>query len=316
MADTGQPTTGRSTWPRLRVDDWTPTRETLHMWLQIVGKIRLAYAPMVNHWWQVPLYVTPRGLSTSAIPYGDQQFEIEFNFCTHELTIDREGGERRVVALAPKSVATFYAEVMAAMSELGLPVTIRTTPAEVVEAIPFEQDELHASYDPQAAQLFWRQLGQASRVISQFRSYFIGKVSPVHFFWGGLDLACTRFSGREAPRHRGGAPNVGDWVMVEGYSHELSSCGFWPGGDGEGMFYAYAYPEPAGFAEHPVGPEGAFYYADGGQFVLPYTTVREAADPDAVLLEFLQSTYGAAAIHGGWDRDALEDDPQRRAMPR
>jgi len=213
-------------------------------------------------------------------------------------------------------VATFYAETMTALNELGIAVSIRTTPVEIAEVTPFEQDHQHASYDPVAAQLFWRQLAQASRVLNRFRSRFIGKVSPVHFFWGGMDLACTRFSGREAPRHPGGAPNVGDWVMVEGYSHELSSCGFWPGGDGEGMFYAYAYPEPDGFADYPIGPAGAFYSADGGQFVLPYRTVREAEDPDGLLLEFLQTTYEAAAVRGNWDRAALEDQPERRAGPR
>lgn len=305
-----------SNWPSLRVQEWTPTRETLHMWLQIVGKVRLAKAPMVNHWWQVPLYVTPRGLSTTAIPDGDRTFEIEFNFCTHDLTIDVEGGERRSVRLEPKTVARFYAETMAALADLGVEVAIRTTPTEIAEAIPFEQDTQHASYDPEAAQRFWRQLVQSSRVLGIFRSRFIGKVSPVHLFWGGLDLACTRFSGRTAPRHPGGAPNVGDWVMVEGYSHELSSCGFWPGGDGEGMFYAYAYPEPQGFTEHLVAPEGAYYHADGGQFLLPYQVVREADDPDATLLAFLQSTYEAAAVHAEWDREALEDDPARRASPR
>jgi len=309
-------TSGRPQWPALKVQDWTPTRETLHMWMQVVGKVRLAKAPMVNHWWQVPFYVTPRGLSTTSIPDGDRHFEIEFNFCSHELTVDLEGGERRVVPLEPKSVAQFYAETVAALAELGIEVDIRTTPVEVTGTTPFELDTEHASYDADAAQTFWRQLVQASRVITMFRSRFIGKVSPVHFFWGGFDLACTRFTGREAPRHSGGAPNVGDWVMVEGYSHELSSCGFWPGGEGEGMFYAYAYPEPKGFAEYPVDVEGAFYYADGGQFVLPYETVREAEDPDALLLRFLQQTYEAAAVPGGWDRSALEDDPRRRASPR
>lgn len=213
-------------------------------------------------------------------------------------------------------MAQFYAETMAALADLGIEVAIRTTPNEVAEAIPFEQDTQHASYDPDAVQRFWRQLVQAGRVLSIFRSRFIGKVSPVHSFWGGMDLARTRFTGRTAPRHPGGSPYVGDWVMVEGYSHELSSCGFWPGGDGEGMFYAHAYPEPDGFRDHPVAPEDAFYYPDGGQFVLPYATVREAVDPDATLLVFLQTTYEAAAVHGAWDREALEDDPARRAGPR
>ncbi len=303
-------------WPSLRVDDWAATRDTLHMWTQIVGKVRLAKAPMVNHWWQVPLYVTPRGLTTSAVPDGPTTFEIEFDFCVHELHIDLEGGERRTVKLEPKPVARFYAETMAALRDLGIDASILPVPVEVPRAIPFEDDEEHASYDPEHAQLFWRQLIQADRVMNAFRSRFIGKVSPVHFFWGAMDLAVTRFSGRPAPRHPGGAPNVGDWVMVEGYSHELSSCGFWPGGGEEGAFYAYAYPEPDGFSGHRVAPAEAFYSDDAGQFLLPYEAVRGASDPDAVLLEFLQTTYEAAATHGGWDRDALEDDPARRARPR
>ena len=303
-------------WPSLRVDDWTATRETLHMWMQVVGKVRLAKAPMVNHWWQVPLYVSPRGLTTSSIPDAGRSFEIEFNFCTHELHVDLEGGERRTVALAPKSVATFYGQTMDALRDLGIEIAIRTTPAEVGRAVPFERDEELDSYDPDHAQRFWRQLLQADRVMGEFRSRFIGKVSPVHVFWGGMDMAVTRFSGRPAPRHPGGVPNVGDWVMIEGYSHELSSCGFWPGGGEEGAFYAYAYPEPDGFREHPVRPDAAFYNGDAGQYLLPYEAVRTAPDPDATLLEFFQSTYDAAADNGDWDRAALEDDPARRARPR
>ena len=303
-------------WPALRVEDWTATRDTLHMWLQIVGKLRLAKAPMVNHWWQVPLYVTPRGLTTAAVPHGPKIFEIEFDFCVHELHVDVEGGERRIVALEPKSVARFYEETIGALQELGIDVSINTTPVELERVIPFERDEEHASYDPGHAELFWRQLVQTDRVMKHFRSRFIGKVSPVHLFWGGMDLAVTRFSGRAAPRHPGGFPNVGDWVMVEAYSHELSSCGFWPGGGEEGAFYAYAYPEPVGFRDHPVGPADAYYSDDAGQYLLPYEAVRTAPDPDAALSEFLQSTYEAAAAHAGWDREALEDDPARRAGPR
>ena len=303
-------------WPALRVEDWTATRETLHMWMQVVGKLRLAKAPMVNHWWQTPLYITPRGLTTTAIPDGPRTFEIEFDFCAHELRIDLEGGERRVVELEPKSVARFYEETMEALRELGIEVAIRTTPVELERVIPFERDEEHASYDPDSARLFWRQLVQADRVIKDFRSRFIGKASPVHFFWGGMDLTATRFSGRPAPRHPGGSPNVGDWVMVEAYSHEVSSCGFWAGGGEEGAFYAYAYPEPEGFRDHPVGPKEAYYSDDAGQFLLPYEAVRTAPDPDAALLEFLQGTYEAVAEHGRWDRQALEDDPARRASPR
>ena len=303
-------------WPALRVEDWTATRDTLHLWLQVVGKLRLAKAPMVNHWWQVPLYVTPRGLTTTAIPDGPRTFEIEFNFCADELHIDLGGGERRVVALEQKSVAQFYAETLDALGELGIDASIRTKPVELERVIPFERDTEHASYDPDHARLFWRQLVQADRVMKNFRSRFIGKASPVHFFWGGMDLAVTRFSGRTAPRHPGGSPNVGDWVMVEGYSHELSSCGFWPGGGGEGTFYAYAYPEPSGFRDHPVLPAEASYSGEAGQFLLPYEAVRAAPDPDAVLLEFFQTTYEAAADNGHWDRQALEDDPARRASPR
>ena len=293
-------------WPALRVDDWAPTRDTLHMWMQIVGKVRLAKAPMVNHWWQVPLYVTPRGLTTGAIPDRTRTFELEFDFCAHHLRIDREGGGRRHVALEPKSVARFYGETMAALGELGIDVAITTTPVEVEVAIPFEEDDEHDAYDADQARRFWGQLVQADRVLHEFRGRFIGKASPVHFFWGGMDLAVTRFSGRTAPRHPGGIPNCGDWVMVEAYSHEVSSCGFWPGGGEEGAFYSYAYPEPDGFRAHPVRPAEAFYSGDQGPFLLPYETVRAAADPDALLLEFLQTTYEAAADHGDWDRAALE----------
>ncbi|GFG86257.1 DUF5996 family protein [Mycolicibacter algericus] len=298
-------------WPRLRVQDWGPTRDTLHMWTQIVGKVRLAHAPLVNHWWQVTLYVTARGLATSAIPYGSDVFDIEFDFVDHQLGIRSGCGATRAIALRRQSVAEFHSAFMSALDELGLHTAIQSHPNEVQQAIPFAEDVEHASYDAQAAQLFWRQLVQAHRVLSRFRSRFIGKVSPVHFFWGAMDLACTRFSGRTAPTHPGGAPNCGDWVMVEGYSHELSSCGFWPGGGEEGGFYAYAYPEPDGFADHPVRPAQAFYSTDMGEFVLPYEVVRQAPDPDAVLLEFLQDTYEAAAVRGDWDRGALEDDPDR-----
>jgi hypothetical protein len=304
-----------SAWPALRVDDWTATRETLHRWLQIVGKVRLAQAPMVNHWWQVTLYVTPRGLTTSAMPAGTRSFEIEFDFCDHVLRITVEGGERRTVALAPKTVAAFYAETMAALDELGLDIDIWPVPVEIEDATPFPDDVQHADYDPVAAQLFWRQLAQADRVMRAFRARYGGKVSPVHFFWGGMDMAVTRFSGRRAPRHPGGVPNCGDWVMVEGYSHELSSCGFWPGAGQEGSFYAYAYPEPEGFRTHPVTPEEAFYSEANGQFLLPYEAVRTAADPDAALLGFLQTTYEAAAVDGGWDREALEYTPVDGARP-
>ncbi len=298
-------------WPRLRVSDWTGTRETLHMWTQIVGKIRLAHAPLLNHWWQVTLYLSPRGLTTSAIPYGTGAFDIEFDFVSHQLHVRASDGNERHVPLEPKPVAQFYSETMDALRELGIQTRIQATPNEVDPAIAFDQDDQHASYDPEATQLFWRQLLQADRVIGQFRSRFVGKVSPVHFFWGGLDLACTRFSGRSAPPHPGGAPNCPDWVMVEGYSHELASCGFWPGGGEEGAFYSYAYPEPSGYASHSAGPAAAFYSKEFRQFLLPYEAVAAAPNPDELVLEFLQTTYTAAAELGHWDRAALEADPHR-----
>ncbi|WP_433465621.1 DUF5996 family protein [Spirillospora sp. CA-128828] len=301
----------RHAWPRLRVADWQDTRDTLHMWTQIVGKIRLAHAPLVNHWWQVTLYVTPRGLTTSAIPYGAGAFDIEFDFADHRLTMRASDGGTREFGLEPMPVSEFYARTMRALDELGIETRIQGHPNEVDPALPFAEDDQHASYDAESAYLFWQQLLQAARVMGEFRSRFVGKVSPVHLFWGATDLACTRFSGRDAPEHPGGAPNCGDWVMVEGYSQELSSCGFWPGGGEEGAFYAYAYPEPEGFAARPAGPPGAFYSLENGQFLLPYEAVRKAPDPDRALLEFLQATYEAAADLAHWDRPALEADPAR-----
>ncbi|WP_114560855.1 DUF5996 family protein [Desertihabitans aurantiacus] len=304
-------TTTSPTWPALRVEDWTATRDTLHMWTQVVGKIRMAHAPLLNHWWQVTLYVNPRGLTTGSIAAGERLVDLELDFVDHQLRIRTSDGGTRSVRLEPKSVARFHAETLQALRELGVEAEISALPNEVHPAIPFAEDHEHASYDPDAVQAFWRQLVQADRLINEFRSHFVGKVSPVHFFWGSFDLACTRFSGRPAPEHPGGAPNCGDWVMVEGYSRELSSCGFWPGGGEEGAFYAYAYPEPAGFAEHPVRPEAAYYDSALRQFLLPYEAVRTSADPDRTVLDFLQSTYEAAADHGGWDRVSLEDDPTR-----
>lgn len=298
-------------WPALRVAEWEDTRDTVHMWTQIVGKVRLAHAPLVNHWWQVPLYVSARGLTTSAIPYRTRVFDIEFDFCAHRLAIRDSNGAHREFPLESMPVAEFHARVMQTLDELGIETHIRPSPNEVATAIPFAEDTVHASYDPSAVNRFWRQLIQADRGLHRFRSHFLGKVSPVHFFWGSFDLACTRFSGRTAPRHPGGAPHCGDWVMVEGYSHELSSCGFWPGGGDEGAFYAYAYPEPDGFRDHPVEPHAAFYSGDLRQFLLPYEAVRTADDPDATLQRFLQTTYEAAADHADWDRSALECDPQR-----
>jgi hypothetical protein len=296
-------------WPRLRVADWTATRETLHMWTQIIGKVRLAHAPMLNHWWQVTLYVTPRGLTTSAVPYGTGVFDIEFDFIDHVLRIRSSTGESRTVALEPKPVADFYAHTMDALNKLGIDARIHAVPNEVDPAIPFAEDHDHASYDPEAANLFWRQLLQADRVLGAFRSRFTGKVSPVHFFWGAMDMACTRFSGRSAPTHPGGAANCPDWVMTEGYSGELSSAGFWPGGGEEGAFYSYAYPEPPGYADHPISPAPAHYSSDLGEFVLPYEAVATAPDPDAAAAEFFQSTYEAAAKTAHWDRKSLETTP-------
>ncbi|WP_255953113.1 DUF5996 family protein [Streptomyces odontomachi] len=317
MTDTRQPAMqGVEEWPTLPLDEWADTRDTLHMWTQIVGKVRLALAPMTNHWWQVPLYVSTRGLTTSAIPYGDHSFELEFDFHDHQLYLRCSTGEHRQVALEPKPVATFYRETMDALDSLGIDVPLWPHPVEIEHAIPFAEDTEHASYDPEHAYRFWLQLSDADRVLHEFRSRFIGKVSPVHFFWGAMDLAVTRFSGRTAPRHPGGAPNVGDWVMVEAYSHELSSCGFWPGGSAEGTFYSYAYPEPEGYARHSVSPAAAGYSRDAGEFLLPYQAVRTAADPNRALLDFCQSSYEAAADAGSWDRGALEDRPERRAAPR
>jgi len=294
-------------WPALRLNDWKDTYATLHMWTQIVGKIRLARMPLVNHWWNVTLYVTARGLTTLPMPYEDRTFEMEFDFLDHALRIESSDGGVRTVCLSQRSVAEFYQETMAALRSLGIRVEIWTTPVEVEDRTPFEQDLKHAAYDPEYAQRCWRILVQASRVLTEFRSRFIGKVSPVHFFWGAFDLAVTRFSGRPAPPHPG-APNVARFVAREAYSHEVSSCGFWPGGglvDGP-AFYAYAYPEPAGFKDYPIQPSDAFYHNDMREFLLPYDVVRTAKSPDQVLLSFLQSTYEAAATLGRWDRSALE----------
>jgi hypothetical protein len=293
-------------WPQLRVADWAATRDTLHLWTQVVGKIRLARAPMVNHWWQTPLYVTPRGLTTSSIPDGRRVFDIEMDFLESRMLMRTSDGGSRAVVLEPKSVAAFYAETMAALRELGVDVAIRPVPVEMPVAVPFAEDTEHASYDAAAVRLFWGQLVQATRVITEFRSAFVGKVSPVHFFWGGADLAVTRFSGRRAPKHPGGVPNCPDWVQQMAYSHEVHSCGFWPGGSEEGSYYAYAYPQPDGFSDWPVRPDAAFFDTELGEFVLPYAAVRQATDPDSFLLAFFQSTYEAAADLAGWDRAALE----------
>ena len=310
IAGPGGTMAGREGWPALRVSEWQDTQATLHMWLQVVGKIRMAHAPLVNHWWQVPLYVTPRGLGTSSIPYGNGMFDLEFDVVAHRLVVRSSSGEDRSVPLEPQSVAQFHERTMAALAELGIEAPIRPVPTEVDPAVPFAEDHANTSYDAQAVTAYWRQLVQAERVITRFRAEFLGKVSPVHYFWGAMDLACTRFSGRPAPTHPGGAPNCADWVMEEGYSHELSSCGFWAGGGEEGAFYSYAYPEPEGYRDTPIGVEGAFYSEEFRQFLLPYEAVRTAADPDATLLEFLRATYRAAATTASWDEDLI-CDPHR-----
>jgi hypothetical protein len=297
-------------WPELRVDDWRDTRDTLHMWTQIAGKVRMALTPAVNHWWHVPLYVSARGLTTSLIPYGGRSFEMVFDFCAQQMYIDTADPDRRSVALEPKTVADFYAETMAALDSLDIQVKIFARPVEVVESIPFAEDVVHHAYDGDAALRFWRILVHSDRVLSEFRGRFLGKASPVHVFWGGLDMAVTRFSGRTAPLHPGGAPNVANWVMQEGYSHELSSAGYFPDGGAEGAFYAYAYPEPEGFGDYPVRPAEARYDRSLGEFLLPYEAVRTAPDPDGALLDFLQTTYEAAADLGHWDRAALERPAQ------
>jgi len=286
-------------WPALKTTDWADARATFHMFTQVVGKVRLMLAPHVNHWWHVPLYVSARGLSTSAIPYGHDALDIEFDLVDHVIRFRRSDGRGTAFALEPMTVAAFYARTMASLDEIGVRVRIHATPNEVDPAIPFALDTTHASYDPTAVHAFWRQLVQAERVLGEFRSRFIGKVSPVHLFWGALDLAVTRFSGRVAPPHPGGAPNCPDSVMVEGYSHELSSAGFWPGGGEEGAFYSYAYPAPEGFADAAV-PAGSFYSAELGEFLLPWETVRAAADPERLVLDFLEATYLAAAGPAAW----------------
>lgn len=293
-------------WPPLRYEDWADTAQTLHMWTQVVGKVRMMKSPPVNHSWHVVLYVTSRGLSTSPVPNADGTFEIEFDFIDHKLRIVTTEGEERDFRLEPMTVADFYAKVMAVLAELGVDVAIHPIPSEVSEPIAFTKDTVHRSYDAAAVERFWRVLVDSCRVFTLFRSRFLGKVSPVHFFWGAIDLAVTRFSGREAPPHPG-APGLPLRVAQEAYSHEVSSAGFWPGGNGfDAVFYSYAYPEPEGYAQAAVKPAEAFYSTDLREFVLPYDAVRNSASPDDALMDFLQSTYEAAADLGDWDRKALE----------
>ncbi len=304
------PTEQAQAWPQLVYADWADTCQTMHRWSQIVGKTRLALEPMLNHWWQVALYVSARGLTTSAMPCsGGRLLEIEFDLLAHELAFRVSDGGRRAVPLAARSVADFFADYQAALAALDVAVHIWPVPVEIPDdALPFADDRVHAAYDGLAAQRFWRVLVQADRVFKVFRGRFLGKASPVHFFWGSFDLAASRFSGRPAPPHPGGAPHVADRVMREGYSHEVSSAGFWPGSPQapQAAFYAYAYPTPPGFGAAPVQPAGAAYNAQMGEFLLPYDVLRAAPDPDAALLAFLQSTYEAAANLASWDRQALE----------
>jgi hypothetical protein len=293
-------------WPRLTWSSWSDTAQTLHLWTQVVGKIRMAYAPPVNHWWHVTLHVTTRGLGTGAIPCGTSSFSVELDFVNHRLGVETSDGRTAGFALEAMSVAAFYRRTKEILESLGVKIDIYTTPSEIENPIPFEKDETHASYDPAAARNFWHALVHVDRVFQTFRSRFLGKVSPVHFFWGSFDHAVTRFSGKLAPVHPG-VSILPDSVTREAYSHEVSSAGFWPGGPAmEAMLYSYAYPTPEGFADQPVRPAGAFFSKDFGEFVLPYEAVRASNDPDATLMEFLQSTYEAAANLLKWDRKALE----------
>jgi hypothetical protein len=278
------------------------------MFTQIVGKVRLAQTPWVNHSWHVTLYVTARGLTTSPIPYADRAFQIEFDFVDHQLQVSSSDGGTGGFTLHPQSVAAFYARLVEEMAKLGLQVTICRKPNEVAEPIRFDQDEIHKAYDREYVNRFWRILVQSDRVFKEFRARFVGKSSPVHFFWGAPDLAVTRFSGRSAPQHPGGVPHLPDWVVREAYSQEVSSCGFWPGGGPipYAAFYSYAYPEPAGFSEAPVKPGSSFYSSDLREFILPYDVVRRSLSPDETLLDFLQTTYEAAAELAKWDRAFLE----------
>jgi hypothetical protein len=301
-------------WPSSKVADWQETRDTLQLYTQIVGKIRLANEPLLQHWWNVTLYLTARGLTTSPMPHPTgPTFQIDFDFIGHELVVATVDGARASIPLEPRTVADFYAEVTTMLADLGVATSIWTMPVEIAGAIDFTADTRHSSYDADAVQAFWLTLVEIERVFKTFRGRYVGKSSPVHFFWGAADLAVTRFSGRTAPPHPGGAPNCGPHVMWEAYSHEVSSAGYWPGGPGaEGTFYSYAYPESPGFRAATVAP-GAAHWDDGlGEFVLAYEDVRTAADPDAALLAFLQSTYEAAADTADWDRDQLERTPEGR----
>jgi Family of unknown function (DUF5996) len=305
MTDTGilRDTADMEIWPSLPLEEWQETKDTLHMWTQVVGKIRLAQTPLINHWWNVPLYVTPRGLTTSAMPYHERSFEIYFDFIAHELRIECSDGSAKSIALVPRSVADFYELVMQTLYELGIEVKIWTMPVEVENPIRFEDDHSHVAYDAEYANRFWRILVQTEKIFTEFRARFIGKVSPVHFFWGSFDFAVTRFSGRRAPEREGA-----DSITREAYSHEAISHGFWPGGGPVkgAAFYSYTAPEPPGLKEARVRPANAFYSRDLSEFLLMYDDVRTARAPEGELMEFLQSTYDAGADLAKWDRAALE----------
>jgi hypothetical protein len=290
-------------WPSLPLESWRDTCATLHMWTQIVGKVRMRLTPLVNHWWNVPLYVTARGLTTSLIPYGERSFELRFDFVAHQLLLELNDGTVKTLALKPQSVANFYRECMSLLRSAGIEVRIWKMPVEIPNPIPFDEDHLHASYDKVRVETFWRILQSVDAVLQQFRSGFLGKVSPVHFFWGSFDLAVTRFSGRRAPER-----TAADRVTREAYSHEVSSVGFWPGSGNvtEPAFYCYAAPEPQGFREARVKPDAAYYDTQLGEFLLMYERVRTAKSPTGDLLAFCQSTYDAEADLGHWDRAALE----------
>ncbi len=290
-------------WPELPLGSWKDTYATLHMWTQMVGKVRLRLAPLVNHWWNVPLYVSARGLTTSQIPYGERAFELWFDFIRHELVLETSDGIHKTIPLAPRSVAEFYRDFMAMLRSAGIEVKIWRMPVEIPNPIPFDQDRVHASYDAKFVERLWRILLSADSLFNQFRSRFIGKSSPVHFFWGSFDLAVTRFSGRRAPERPGA-----DAMTREAYSHEVSSVGFWPGAGNvkSAMFYSYAAPAPEGFKDARIGPSGAYFSTELGEFLLEYDAVRTAKSPSAALLEFCQTSYEAAANLGHWDRKALE----------
>ncbi len=289
-------------WPQLPIAEWQSTRDTLHMYMQIVGKIRLALSPRVNHWWEVPLYVTARGLTTSPIPYEAEIFEIVFDFIEHRVIVQTSAGAVKVIPLRPLAVADFYEELMSTLRELGIAVNIWTKPCEVPDPIHFEEDRVHAAYDPEYAHRFWRVLVATDTVFKEFRARFLGKSSPVHFFWGSFDMAVTRFSGRRAPERPGA-----DSITREAYSHEVISGGFWPGtGENDATYYAYAAPEPQGFAKATISPSTAFYYPQLSEFLLPYEDVRKAASPRQAVLAFLESTYETGATLGNWDRQQIE----------